>query len=355
MTEPPPVEPARDENDRAREGKLPRDLKADTKPVGKKEDEVARVLTVPQVLRASADRARAAKKRSFCTTGNWFLDDATGGMQGGDCWLLGADTSYGKSSLAVMIVDENLKRSKRVLVVTSEDDEELYGDRLMCRRAQIDAKRYRNGRLSVDEWQLVDRTVAAGEPVPVYFDCRPLVVEKAIPQLDKLIKEQAIDLVIFDYLQEFRSSHRYQDERVKYKEIASQLRRVCKLNKRCGLILSQLTMTAQTKRPNRHNIRESRDVANAAETILVGFIPEEDIKSRDAEGNETEDIAHHKGDRLILIDKCKRGPRNLTFDMPWDNDTASFKTVTEPEQDRLDRMAAERAYDEYYEGFDDGG
>jgi len=61
------------------------------------------------------------------------------------------------------------------------------------------------------------------------------------------------------------------------------------------------------------------------------------------------------GNRLILIDKCKRGPRNLTFDMPWDNDTASFKTVTEPEQDRLDRMAAERAYDEYYEGFDDGG
>jgi replicative DNA helicase len=328
-----------DENDQLKDGTLPKDPKADTKTVAGQD--IPRVLTVQQILKASMLRAESAKTRAFCTTGNWFIDDATGGMQPGDCWLFGADTSWGKSSWAIMIVDVNLHAGKRVLIVSSEDSEELYGDRLMCRRAGVDAKLYRNGTLSEAEWKAVRETVAKGEPVPVFVDARAHRIEKLAPHLDKIIQQQAIDMVIFDYLQEFQSARRHQDERIKFKEIAAVMRKVVKLNKKTGIIMSQLTITSTKKYPDRNSIRESRDVSNAAETILIGYIPEEHIYVKDDDNKDTEEILIEKGTRVTLIDKCKKGPRGGKFPMPWDDRTAAFTEVKDPEQQRIDNMAAQ--------------
>lgn len=345
---------ARDEADRAKDGTLPKDPKADTKEV--KGKELARVLTVPQILKASKARALEAQGRQFCSTGNYFIDEETGGIAPGDCWLLGADTNVGKSSAAVQIVDVNLKPplNKRVLIVSSEDDEALYGDKLMCRRAQLDAKRYRSGRLTLEEWGRVNTTIASGEPVPVFMDGRSTPIEKLEPQIELLLKEQAIDVVIFDYLQEFRSNRHFQDERVKHKEIAAVMRRVVKTHKRSGIILSQLTFTEKTKMPTRHNIRESRDVSNAADTILILFMPAAPIYELDGEGKETDNTRFNAGERVMFVDKCKRGPRGQLFGMPWDDLTASFKVVPEPEAERLKREAERLSYDELYGGFEDG-
>jgi replicative DNA helicase len=214
---------------------------------------------------------------------------------------------------------------------------------LLCRRAGIDAKRYRNGTLDEGEWKAARDTVARGEPVPVFVDARPHKIEKLAPHLDKIIQQQAIDMIIFDYLQEFQSSRRHQDERIKFKEIASVMRKVVKLNKKTGLIMSQLTITSTKKYPDRNSIRESRDVSNAAETILIGFIPEEHIYIKDENDKDTEEIAYKKGTRVVLIDKCKKGPRGLKFAMPWDELTASFQVVKEPEQQRIDDMADQYA------------
>lgn len=334
MTDPgkPPADKQPDENERLQDGTINRDPREGTRKV--KNPTVARVLTVRQILDASEQRAKTAKDRGYCTTGHWYIDEATGGMMGGDCWLLGADTSVGKSSFAIMLVDVNLKLNRRILIVTSEDDESLYGDRLMCRRSGINAKNYRNGNLTPEEWELVAQTRAAGEPIPVYMDARESFIEDLDPQIDAVIKQQAIDLVVFDYLQEFRSKRRWQDERIKYKEIAAVMRRVVKRNKKCGLILSQLTMTENTKIPSKRNIRETRDVSNAAETILILFIPENDIKDEDKTKTEPRFKA---GSRVALIDKCKRGPRGGMFGLKWDDTTASFGVTANPD-DQYDNL-----------------
>lgn len=349
-----------DENERLKEGTLPRDPREGAKKV--KGEEAARVLTVRQILQASVERAEQAKNRAFCTTGHWQIDGATGGMMPGDCWLMGADTSVGKSSWAIFLADINIKRDKRVLIVSSEDDEALYGDRLMCLRSGVHAQKYRDGDLTDEDWASIRATRDRGEPIPVYCDARENTIEGLEPHLDKIIKEQAIDLIVFDYLQEFRSKRRWQDERIKYKEIAAVMRRIVKRNKKCGLITSQLTMTPNTKTPNKHNIRETRDVSNAAETILIFYIPEQDVKvvGQDSKGNETEtdEVLFHKGDRVALVDKCKRGPRGGKFLLDWNTDTASFKISRDPkeiEQERIDRTYGNEADPDDIGDFADDG
>jgi len=342
-----------DENDRLKDGTLPKDPKEGTKTV----KEAPRVLTVEQILAASEERAKQAKGKKFCSTGHYLIDRYTGGMQDGDCWLFGAETSFGKSSFAIQLVDVNLKMEKRVLIVSSEDSEELYGDRLMCRRAGLDAKDYRDGNLTKEEWELVARTRASGEPVPVFVDARPHKIERLEAHLNKIVVDQSINLIVFDYLQEFQSTRKHQDERVKFKEIAAVMRRVVKGNKRTGIIMSQLTITPGKKSLDKNNIRESRDVSNAAETILIGYLQDTVVYEKDKNGNdvfvrnskgdyvyETKDgheqrvrkILWGEGDRMLLIDKCKRGPRGDRVKLDWDNRTASFKVTKDPEQQRID-------------------
>lgn len=313
-----------DEADMQRAGTLPTDPKAGTKPVAQN---VPRVMTAHELLQGSAERALSPQPREHCTTGHYKLDRITGGFRPGFVWVFGADTSWGKSSFLLSVIDENMRLGKKCLIVSSEDTEEVYGDRLMVRRSRVNAIRFRDQRLSQQEKDKVNDVAKAGEHFPLYIDAAQWPIEDLVIHLDKVIKEEDISLVFFDYLQEFKTKRRFQDERVKYKEIASLMRRVIKKNKRSGIIFSQITVTSETKIPNKHNVKESRDVANAAEVILMGFEPEIKIERP----NDTDILP---GTKCLLVDKVKNGPRGGKLPLDWDTESACFNTVRDPEFER---------------------
>ena len=140
---------APDEADQHKAGKLPSDPKQGTKPAAQL---VPRVHTVRDLLTGARKRVSEMSKEDICTTGHYKLDKITGGIRKGFCWLFGADTSFGKSSWLISVADENILDDKRVMIVSSEDTEEIYGDRLMIRRAQVDAMRFRDRKLDPAEF-----------------------------------------------------------------------------------------------------------------------------------------------------------------------------------------------------------
>lgn len=312
---------APDEAELNKAGKLDANPRAGTKPVAQ---QVPRVHTVRELLSAAALRSMSREHSSTCTTGHHRLDDITGGIRRGFTWLFGADTSFGKSSWLISVADENLKRGKRVLICSSEDMPDVYADRLLARRANIRAKALRDRRLLKSEASRVAEVVNSAEAVPVYLDARRWPVEDLTQHLKVIIKEEKIDIVAFDYIQEFQSKKRWQDERVKYREIASQLRHVAKDANISALLFSQLTLSQDTKIPNRSNIRECKDIANASEVIVIGFEPDKEIPT--AKGPAIE-----AGTKCLFVDKCKNGPRGIKFPMFWNDISASFSAVESDE------------------------
>lgn len=319
-----------DQADLARAGKPLPDVKKNVRPIAL---QVPRVLTVLDILTSSVMKLDEAQE-STCTTGHYLLDKITGGFRSGFTWLFGATTSWGKSSWLVSVADDNIRAGKKVLIVSSEDTEEVYGDRLMVRRAKVDALRYRDRKLHDFEREQVDAALASAEDVPVFVDARRYPVEDLAGHLQSIIRERGVDIVAFDYVQEFRSKRRFQDERVKFREIASVLRHVAKDAKIPGIIFSQLTTNERTKVPTRDNIRECRDMAHAAEVIVLGFEPDQDIK-------EGERLVAAEGEKCLFVDKVKNGPRNRIVRMSWHDEMACFESVKDPEQERLDRHAEE--------------
>ena len=265
----------------------------------------------------------------------WTLD-------GDGRFLLHDFTVTHNTSWLIAIADENiLRRKKRVLIVSTEDSEQRFGGRFMVRRSKVNAKRFRNRCLSRDEMIAVTAVEAKGEPEPAYVDVRQRYVEDLCPLLVQVIDDEGIDLIAFDYLQEFDTKRRYQDERIKFKDIAKQLRAVGRAARRPipSIILSQLTLGEKTGIPTRANIRECKDVGNAADAIMIGFEPAQDITDK------TGAVVVEAETKCIYIDKCKDGERKAKIAMKWNAECACFETVRDPEQEAIDRMATQ--YDDF--------
>jgi replicative DNA helicase len=311
---------APDEADMHKAGTLSSDPKAGTRVVAA---QVPRVANLSDMLTGARKRVFAKESRSFCTTGHYRLDQITGGIRPGYSWLIGADTSFGKSSWLIAVTDINIDLGKRVLIVSSEDTEELYADRLMIRRSGVNAIRFRDKELTPEEADLVVKAEQQAKPIPVYVDARKWVIEDLIPHLRTIIKEHKIDVVAFDYVQEFKTKRRYQDERIKFREIASSMRHLAKDAKIAALIFSQLTLSENTTIPTRANIRECKDMANGSEVILIGF---ETKKQIDVPGKQPIPA----DTKCFLVDKCKDGPRGAKIPMDWYTEVATFRHVKAP-------------------------
>jgi replicative DNA helicase len=338
---------ARDENDRLNDGTLPDGPADDAKVVS---EDVPRVLTVRDITRAAVLRSKTSRKRRGCTTGVHRLDLITGGLKRGFGWVIGAETSWGKSSLLVMITDENIRAGKRVLIVSAEDSEEIYGDRLMLRRSRVSEDRrvsadnLRYGKLTPEERAALDRVGEEAEDLPVFLDARGKSVEWLAPRIKRLIIEHRIDIVAFDYLQAFDNQKPQQDRRNQLTYIARVLTDITKTavpGGIAGIMFSQITDDEKKTHPTKNSIRDSRDVSNAGEVVLLGFSPTKPIESE-----KYGVIA--AGSKVLFADKVKDGPRGALIPLEWDENAACFDAIEDPEE------AATRALsDQLSDQFDD--
>ncbi len=308
--------------------------------------QILNVRTMREILTAARIDAFSTEVIDSLTTAHYRLDDITGGIRAPDSWLIAADTSFGKTSKLIAIADENIRfKKKRVLIVSTEDSDRRFGGRFMIRRSRVNAKRFRNRCLTREEIKAVTNTEAQGEPEPTYVDVRQRPVEDLCPLLVQVIDDEEIDLIAFDYLQEFDTKRRYQDERIKFKDIAKQLRAVGRAARRPipSIILSQLTLNEKTGIPTRANIRECKDVGNAADVILIGFEPTENVTDRSGA------VVVEAETKCIYVDKCKDGERKAKVPLIWNAECACFDVAIDPEQERINANAA--LYDDFAEPY----
>lgn len=317
-----------DLNDRHRKGSLPIDPAEGATPMA---FDVPRTLTVSDLLRDSEQRLSQPRSALAGTTGHHAIDRATGGFEQGSVWVFGAETNWGKSSWLVMIADENIRAGRRVLIVSAEDDQKLYGDRLLIRRSRVCAERFKAKQLQPDERDRIRDVVKAGEDKPVFFDARGHSVEWVAARCKELIKEYAIDVVAFDYLQAFDSDKRHQDRRNQVSYTARALTDVAKLSNISGIIFSQITITEGKAYPDKHSIKESRDVGNAAEIVVMGFTAAKQILRRDGTA------LIEAGERALNLDKNKAGRKGM-FPVKWDDKSACFDVSLDPDAQRYQEI-----------------
>lgn len=232
------------------------------------------------------------------------FDSYAGGFRKEMVTTLGAKTSWGKSSFAVMCVDQCLQRGHRPLIVSFEDSKTLYASRLLARRSRVNAWRLRELKLSDDEMQRATDVLRNVEDAWLYLDGRGKTAERMAFEIRSMCMSEGIEFVVIDYLQRVKISTRKQDRRNEVTHVGNTFTDVIKTCGVSGLMLSQLRRDI-IGQPTMHHLKETGDLENGAEIILIGFTDDQD-------------------DHFLSIEKAKDGIAQKTVRLMWDAESACF-------------------------------
>jgi replicative DNA helicase len=338
----------KDLNDAAGAGKLP-PSPVDPAAVGRPIDpraprapaspaEPPRIRSIGELLQSVYQRAQDPKPRWGVPSGHGWLDSMIGGFRRGNVTVLGAQTSWGKSSFAVMTTNATAKVNGRVMLISGEDPEETFGKRIMAARANVNAMALRDHKLGPEDYRKMSAALATAESWPFFVNGIGRSAESLCELIRGFCAAEDPDLVIVDYLQAFRCEKRCQDRRNEITHIARCFVDAIKNGGSAGLVFSQLKRMERGQRPTMFDLKESGDVENMAEHVIIGYVD----KDESAPDNDEFGIESFK--RYALLEKNKDGPRvGAPILLPFDLATACFTPITGNEYRELSREIAAAA------------
>lgn len=315
-----------DVNDRHQAGTLPADVMAVARPVSRAaRAEELRNQLVPVSLAAMfaevVAEVKAAKPMVGASLGHHKLDKFLCGLRRGNITTLGARTSFGKTSKAIHVADLALRAGTPPLFISCEDSRALCARRFLAARARVNAMRLRENACSRDEIARLEAEAQRAETFPFFANGIGVPVEDIADMIRQHCREHGTALVIVDYIQCIQVRRKQPDRRIEVGYIAGELSAAIKQANAAGLLLSQMRRAQPGKHeapPTLDELKESGDIENASEHVLLGWA--EPVK------NESGDVVGKR--RKMMVAKNKDGPvPDEWLDLDFDDQTAAFRTV----------------------------
>jgi replicative DNA helicase len=253
-----------------------------------------------------------SKRVKGISTGFMKLDEYTGGLHGGDLFIIAARPSMGKTAFALNIAQHVALRNKQTVAVFSlEMSKESLLTRMLCATARVDSQRFRMGYLTAEERRKLNHALQELAEAPLYIDdTAGLHLMDMHAKLRRLNSERKLGMVIVDYLQLMSSRGRVENRNQEVSALSRGLKLMAKELNVPMIVLSQLSRAVETRqgdhRPVLSDLRESGSIEQDAD--VVGFIFREEVYNRDRE-----DL---KGLAELIIAKQRNGPVgtvNLVF------------------------------------------
>jgi replicative DNA helicase len=207
------------------------------------------------------------------STGLHELDEISGGMKGGQLWVVGAKPSRGKSVLMIQFAKEAIEQGKVVGIFSLEMTTHEVVSRLICCMARVDYGVITTPKsASKSDLEKIKRACETLSKSKLYIDAsanQTMASIEAECQRIKDLNDGQIGLVVIDYLQIIRSpakSSKSREEEVAHSSGSS---------KQLAKHLNCPVVTA-TQLNEQNQTRESRAIEQDADSLL--FICDDGIK-----------------------------------------------------------------------------
>ncbi|MBI5869807.1 MAG: replicative DNA helicase [Actinobacteria bacterium] len=251
-------------------------------------------------------------------TGFADLDKMTSGLQPSNLVILAARPAMGKTSLALDIAQNiALKEDIRVVIFSLEMSDTELAQRMMCAQGRVDSHRLRTGSVGPDDWSKLTEACARLEKAPITIVDTPGTNMLEIRALTRrLASEQAVGLVVIDYLQLMMSDGRYENRQQEIAKISRSLKIMARELKVPVLALSQLSRAPDKReipRPQLTDLRESGAIEQDADMVLFIYRPK----------NES---GHMENTAELIVAKHRNGPTG-TVDLVFQDKYTSFSSA----------------------------
>lgn len=292
---------------------------SEMRSVAAQETTIATMADAIRELNAGFDNPNK-KRASF---GLSVLDNVTGGMQGGRLYVIGARPATGKSALAMASAVATGGLGP-VLFCSYEMAKEEVAGRIMSHLTGVSSSAIANRTPSVQEHEVLLQYYPQALKLAIRFPAGARSVAAVRAEAAEMQKREGLRLVVVDYLQQMTSGQRAESRRVEVGQISRGLKELAMDLDVPVLALSQLNRVSemtQSKVPTMAEMRDSGDIEQDADFILLMFTPR-----TDADDDEPMPV---QGPRLVkmIVEKNRQGQSGMKVAVNFDGGTMRFSLL----------------------------
>lgn len=238
---------------------------------------------VAETMRQVEDRCRkyeTGERTAGIPSGLALVDETLGGFCAGGLYVLAAQPSVGKSSLAMFFARKAAEAGTPVCIFSLEMSAEELAGKWLIGCGGVDPAGFRTGRLDAAGWNSLERAGHRVAALPIMINDRSATtVSRIRAQIQAMRRRGKCDFAVIDYLQ-LIGTERTDRQMIREQEVAKQIRALKTLAMDLGmpiLVLSQLSRKVEERTsqiPQLSDLRESGAIEQDADCVMFIDRPE---------------------------------------------------------------------------------
>ena len=279
------------------------------------------VFTIRDAVQAVYDNIdknlKGGSKLTGSPTGFSLFDKRSGGLQTSDLIIIAADSSQGKTSLAIKLA---MNCGCPVAFYSMEMKKEQIAARMISIESGIPSNEILYSKLLNEQIKVIDKGVSQVIQKPIYFDDRSTSNIDTILSSIRMMKiKYGIKGVIVDYLQILNVNMKGANKEQQMGDVARRLKNIAKELDIWVIALSQLSRDSQNPAPSIARLRDSGQIAEAADMVILIYRPEIYGKKY------PDEFSDKSTENTALIDVAKgRNTGLMKFLVGFDSKTTNF-------------------------------
>ena len=229
------------------------------------------------------------------TSGFKSVDDHTNGWKKQDLIIVGGASSMGKTSLSLIMAHNAAKDNIPTVIFSYEMSVNQLITRLISSDSLIHNKTISSGSLSDNDWNVMHKSIGTMERIPLYIDeCSNTSLRYLLNRIRRYVISKKVKLVMIDYLQLINNFTKGRSREQEVSQITRALKNIAKELDICVIALSQLSRGVEKRqacRPTLGDLRESGEIEQAADTVILVYRPEYYGFTADENGNNVSGLA----------------------------------------------------------------
>lgn len=214
-------------------------------------------------------------------TGFEKIDSKSGGLQKSDLIIIAGETSQGKTSLAVSMMRNASFSGAKIAMYSMEMKKEQITARILSMESGIPSNQIMYSRLTDSQIQAIDKRIGKLSGKSIYFDDRSTSnIDTIISSIRYMKLKFDIDGAIIDYLQILNVNMKGANKEQQMGDVARRLKNLAKELDIWIIALSQLNRDTMNPVPTIARLRDSGQIAEAADVVILVYRPEYYEKSR---------------------------------------------------------------------------
>lgn len=219
-------------------------------------------------------------EKKLIKTGFYKLDDALGGLEGGDITIIAARPGVGKSAFVTQLIGFVASKFARVGYFNLEMNENQVYERLVSRMAKLSLTRVRRAKAFLGEEE--ESFEKANEQLSKY-DVIVSTGSKSVRDIKTASRHMKFDLIVIDYLQLIKADKSFANRSSEVGEVSKSIKALAMELNVPIILLSQLSRAVESrdsKEPQLSDLRESGDIEQDASNVIFIWNLSEDKKSK---------------------------------------------------------------------------